>query len=115
MVSITWSVMAGSMIYCRSTQGKRYDSIANCLRYSNASEELMLCMGADGIRIKIGESFFKATEPTECKKFVAMSGGASECYGWMYLFTLHSMIYLEKQSHSMIYQISESVHDNRNI
>merc|ERR1719213_923089 len=30
--------------------------------YENASEELMLCMGADGIRIKIGESFFKVDE-----------------------------------------------------
>merc|ERR1712139_287856 len=30
--------------------------------FDNASEELMLCMGADGIRIKIGESFFKVDE-----------------------------------------------------
>ena len=44
--------------------------------YSNASEELMLCMGADGIRIKIGESFFKVDEDYASEYLETLRGEA---------------------------------------
>merc|ERR1719473_2156102 len=33
-------------------------------KYSNATEELMICMDSDGLQLKIGESFFKVDEDT---------------------------------------------------